>query len=182
MKITLNNILFALLCAALLLVAVALGSVRGWNADRQEVLNALAAEGELSTQREHRGMDAANLAVVAARHLPADDADLLALRSASATLMSVTVDVEALQAADAVITDVALRFADTLPLLPTMQASPRDTTYLTMLTASLDRRSSLSHGYTLMVEAFNQELTTSLSGKLAMLLGVDPLPLPGAAD
>lgn len=178
MKISLNNILFALLCAALLCVALGLGSVRGWSADRQEILDVFGPEGDMHARMETRGMDAANLAVVAARHLPADDADLLALKAASQTLLSGTEDIDALLDADAAITEIALRFAENL--LPSIQDSRRDAAYLTTLTTALDRRSSLTHTYAQMVEDFNQQLTTSLSGKLAMLLGVDPLPL--AAD
>lgn len=182
MKITLRHILFALMCVALLAVALSLGAVRGWSADRREVRCALTREGEMRTRLEYRGMDAANLAVVAARHLPGEDADLLALRSASQTLLSGTEDIGALLAADAVITDIALRFAQDLPQQASLQASQRDQAYLTMLTGSLGRKSSLNHAYTLMVEDFNQQLTTSLSGRVAMLLGVDPLPLPGETD
>ncbi|MBQ2952132.1 MAG: hypothetical protein IJE07_01105 [Clostridia bacterium] len=182
MKISLSNILFALLCVALLGVALGLGSVRGWSADRDEILNAFSADGELHTLLENRGMDAANLCVVAARHLPENDADLLALSATSGTLLSGVEDAQALLDADAVITDVALRFADSLPQLTSMQQSQRDMAYLTMLSGSLGRKSSLTHNYTAMVEDFNQQLTTSLSGKIAMLLGVDIIPVPGTAD
>ena len=116
--------------------------------------------------------------MVAARHLPEDDADLLALREASATLLSGTEDVEKILAADAVITDVAMRFADVLPQQSTMKDHQRDMAYVTRLTGSLGTKGSLTHNYALLVEDFNQQLTTSLSGKLAMLLGVKPLPAP----
>lgn len=180
MKISLKNILFALLCVALLGVALCSGAVRGWSADRDEVLAALTSDGSMRTQLEYRGMDAANLAVVAARHLPADHADLVALRQASQTLLSGTQDVTTLLEADAIITDVAFRFASELPLMASVQASERDQAYITLLTSSLGKKSSLTHSYTLLVEDFNQQLTTSLTGKLAMLLGVDPLPAPAA--
>lgn len=178
MKNKLSNIPFALLCAVILLAALGIGAVRGWSADRAEVLAALTQEGEMRTQLEYRGMDAANLAVVAARHLPADDADLIALRNASAVLLSGTEDPEAILSADAVITRIALQFAQELPLLPSMQASSRDQAYVTMLTSALGRKNGLTHSYTLLVEDFNTKLTTSLTGRVAMLLGVDPLPVP----
>ncbi len=176
MKKMLSNLPFALLCIALLAVALCVGAVRGWSIDRNEVLSALTGDGSLHTQLEYRAMDAANLAVVAARHLQEDDADLVALRNASQTLLSGTQDAQAILTADAIITDVAFRFAETLPQLPSVQASERDQTYLSMLTAALGKKSSLSHTWTLLVEDFNQRLTTSLTGRLAMLFGVDPLP------
>ena len=178
MKNKLSNILFALLCLALLLAAVCLGAVRGWSADRAEVIAALTQDGEMHTQLEYRGMDAANLAVVAARHLPADDDDLMALRQASDTLLSGTGNADAILSADAAITRIALQFAQELPLLPSMQTSNRDQAYLTQLTSSLGKRDGLTHTYLLRVEEFNDGLSGSLTGKLAMLLGVKPLPLP----
>lgn len=178
MKNKLSNILFALLCAVLLLAAVGLGAVRGWSSDRAEVLSALTREGEMRTQLEYRGMDAANLAVVAARHLPADHADLLALRQAADVLLSDTEDADAILAADAAITRIARQFSQELPLLPSMQASSRDQAYVTMLTGTLGKRDGLTHTYTLLVEDFNAGLSGSLTGKIAMLLGVKPLPVP----
>lgn len=176
MKTILSKILIVLLCVALVGAALCIGVVRGWNAERARALSALTSEGSMRTQLEYRGMDAANLAVVAARHLPADDTDLLALRSASDTLLSSTEDLDTIMAADAVITEVALHFAETLPQLPSVQASSRDRTYVDMLASALGKKSSLTHSYTLMVEDFNERLTTSPLGRLAMLLGVDPLP------
>ena len=179
MKAKLSNILFVLLCIALLVASLCMGAVRGWSMERRDVLASLAESGELRTQLEYRGMDAANLAVVAARHLPADDADLVALRDASTTLLGDTEDVQALLEADAAITAIARSFAEELPLLPSVAASKRDTTYVRTLTEALGKKNSLTHAYSMLTDDFNQRLTTSLSGKLAMLLGVDPLP---AAD
>lgn len=177
MKITLGNIVTALVCVALICAAVCIGAVRGWSSERDAALTVLTAEGDMRTQLEYRGMDAANLAVVAARHLPADDADLTALQEASRTLLSGTEDVPRILEADAAITEAALRLSESLPQLSTVQASERDRAYIAMLTSSLGKKSSLTHAYALLVDDYNQRLTTSLTGKLAMLLGVDPLPV-----
>lgn len=176
MKAHLSTILSIVLCVVLVAAAVCIGAVRGWSDDRSEVLNALSADGEMRALLETRAMDAANLAVVAARHLPADDADLTALREASALMLSNAAQTEQLLQADDVITDAALRLADELPALSTVQSSRRDRAYVSMLTGTLSKKTALSHRYTLLVEDFNQRLSSSLSGKLAMLLGVDPLP------
>ena len=154
-----------------------MGAYQGWNEDRMAVQSALTAEGEMRTQLENRAMDAANLAVVAARHLEADNKDLAALRSASASLLASNGEAAAILQADAVITDVALRFAEELPGLPTVQASGRDKTYVSMLTSLLGKKRGLTHTYTLLVEDFNQRLEASLTGKLARLLGVAPLSM-----
>ena len=176
MKTILSKILTVLLCVALAAAAVGIGAVRGWSAERERALDALGDGGAMRTQLEHRGMDAANLAVVAARHLPAADADLLALRQASDTLLSDTEDVIAIMEADQTITVVAARFAASLPQLASVQGSSRDMAYIDALTGSLDKQSSLTHSYTLLTEDFNSRLSGSLLGRLAMLLGVDPLP------
>ena len=176
MKIRLSTILSIALCVLLCAGALCVGAVRGWSQERSDALSALTAGGEMRTQLENRGMDAANLAVVAARHLPEDDADLIALRKASATLLSGIEDAQVILQADAVITDVALRFSEELPALPSVQESSRDKTYISMLTSLLGKKSGLTHTYTLLVEDYNQRLESSLTGKLAMLLGVSPLP------
>lgn len=175
MKIRLSTILSIIACLALCAGALCVGAYRGWSAERDSALAALTAGGEMRTQLENRGMDAANLAVVAARHLAADDAELTALRKASSTLLSGTEDAEIILQADAVITDVALRFSQELPALPSVQQSSRDKTYVTMLTSLLGKKSGLTHTYTLLVEDYNQRLESSLTGRLAMLLGVSPL-------
>ncbi len=176
MKISVNSILVILLCIALVCAALCIGAVRGWNEERNQALTALTQEGELHTQLQNRGMDAANLCVVAARHLSADDPDLVALRQASQTLLSGTDDVQVIFSADEQITETALHFAQSLPELESVQGSARDSNYVAMLPSALGRRSSLTHTYTLMVEDFNERLSTSIFGKLATLLGVDPLP------
>lgn len=175
MKIRLSTILSIALCVLLCAGALCMGAVRGWGAERDEALSALTAGGEMRTLLEYRGMDAANLAVVAARHLPADDAQLTALRKASSTLLSGTEDAEIILQADAVITDVALRFSEELPALPSVQQSSRDKTYVTMLSSQLGKKSGLTHTYAQLVEEYNQRLESSLTGRLAMLLGVSPL-------
>ena len=73
------------------------------------------------------------------------------------------------------ITDVALRFSEALPALPSVQQSSRDKTYVTMLSSQLGKKSGLTHTYAQLVEEYNQRLESSLTGRLAMLLGVSPL-------
>lgn len=176
MKNKLSNILFILLCIVLLAASLCMGAVRGWRKERNEVLSAMAGGGELRTQLEYRGMDAANLAVVAGRHLPADHADLLALRQASAVLLSDTDDVQAILDADAIITAIARAFAEELPALPSLQDSVRDQAYIRTLTGALGTEHSLSVTYAELTADYNHRLSTSLTGMLATLLGVEPLP------
>lgn len=180
MKTNLSTILSAVVCFVLIAAAVSIGAVRGWSSDRNEVLSALTADGGMHELLETRAMDAANLAVVAARHLPGADEDLAALRSASTLMLSGTAAPDQLMLADDTVTDVALRFADELPALASVQASKRDKAYVSILTGTLGKKTGLSHNYELMVQDFNQRLNASLTGKLAMLLGVSPLPAVNA--
>lgn len=180
MKITFTNVLIGILCVLLICGALCVGAVRGWSRERTQVISALTKQDDLRAQLEYRGMDAANLAVVAARHLPADDSGLMALRAASAVLLSVVDDTQAIIEADQTITTTALEMSSVLPSLASVQASSRDMTYVTMLTGTLGKDSGLMQAYTEVVEDYNHRLSTSLTGRLAMLLGVKPLPLPTA--
>ncbi|MBE5796859.1 MAG: hypothetical protein E7327_05700 [Clostridiales bacterium] len=176
MKNKLSTVASILLCILLAAAAVCIGAVRGWSQERSEVLSALEADGEMYTLLENRAMDAANLCVVAARHLPEDDEQLLNLRAASSLMLSGNIAPEQLLLADQTITDTAIRFADELPQLDSVQSSKRDRAYVSMLTGALQKKTSLSYQYGLAVEDFNLRLRSELTGRLAMLLGVAPLP------
>jgi len=180
MKNTLSTVIAVILCVLLVAAALCLGTVRGWSSERETALSALMEGGEMHTLLENRAMDAVNLSVVAARHLPADDETLLALQSASSLMLSGKAGAEELMLADDTITDAALRLAGELPSLSSVQASTRDKAYVSMLTATLGKKTGLTHTYTKLVEDFNHRLTTSLTGKVAMLLGVTPLPVRDA--
>lgn len=177
MKNRLSIILSCLLCAALAAAAVCIGAYRGWSAEREEALTALTTDGEMHALLETRAMDAANLAVVAARHLPADDEELSALRAASALMLSGTAGPEELLLADDALTAAALQLADELPGLASVQASTRDRAYVSMLTGTLGPKTGLAQRCAELVEGFNQRLTSELTGRLAMMLGVSPLPM-----
>ena len=180
MKISLTTILSILLCVALIAAAVCIGAYRGWNEERNAALSALSENSEIRTALENRAMDAANLSVVAARHLPADDAVLCALQAASALILSGHADADALITADTAITESALSLAEVLSALPSVQQSARDQAYVTTLTGILTQRSGLSDTYSLLRDDFNRRFFTSLTGKLAALRGVEPLPAANA--
>ena len=176
MKIKLSNILFVLLCIVLLAASVCMGVVRGWSRERSGILSALAENGDLRIQLESRGMDAANLASVASRHLPTDHADLLALLNASGTLLGDYSDVHEILVADASITMIARRFSQELPALPSVQACTRDQTYICTLTELLGNRDDLANSYVQMINDFNQRMSASPTGRLALFFGVELLP------
>lgn len=175
MKNTLLTLLCVLLCAALVAGAVCIGAKRGWEERRSEVLSLAAEEAGLSASLEERGMDAANLAVVAARHLDAADPDLISLRELSALLVDDGLSAAEKAQADVKLTALAEALAASLPQLDGVKQSARDQVYVSALTRTLTQGTDAYSVYTAMARDFNDELTSSLTGRLAMLLGVAPL-------
>ena len=78
-------------------------------------------------------------------------------------------------AADAELTRLAARLQQELPQLASVQQSSRDQAYITTLTRTLLAAQSVTDSYNAQVESFNRRLEASLTGKLAQLLGVQPL-------
>lgn len=175
MKRTLTGILCGILCAALILGAVCIGAVRGWEREREEALTSLS--GELSQVLEERVMDAANLIVVASRHLDASNEQLTQLQALRATLSSQT-SADALIQADADLTALAQALGQSLPELASVQASSRDQAYISTLTRTLGENTGIGNAYHLLAEAFNQRLTNSPTGWIGRLLGVQLIELP----
>lgn len=175
MKQTLLNILCGLLCAALIISAVCIGAVRGWQVEREEALTALS--GELSGVLEERVMDAANLIVVVSRHLDASDERLTRLQELRATL-SGQASADALLQADADLSALALSLGQSLPQLASVQASVRDQAYISTLTRTLGENTGLGNAYQLLGEAFNQRLASHPTGWIARLFGVKAIDLP----
>ena len=170
MKKTLLNILCGILVAALLIGAACIGAVRGWQREREEALSALS--GELSQVLEERAMDAANLIVVASRHLDASNEQLTRLQELRSLLSDRITKAEDLIAADADLTALAQSLGQSLPELASVRASARDQAYISTLTRTLGENTGISNAYQLLSEAFNQRLTSSPTGWIARLLGV----------
>lgn len=175
MRKSLITILTVALTAALLTAAVCLGAVRGWSGERDKVLSLIAQDGGLAQQLGNRAMDAANLAVVAARHLPEGDADLQSLYACRDALMAAD-DIPALSQADAALSRLAPALRERLTALVSVRESRRDQVYISTLTRELGESASFSQTYADRADDFNRRLNASLTGKLAMLLGVTPIP------
>ena len=177
MKNILTTALAILAAIVLTAFAVCIGSVNGWRGERDEALSFDSHNADLTALVDTRAMDAANLAVVAARHLPEDDKFLTILRDARDVILSGKADMASVLHADAAITDAAAQLARSLPTLATVQAAPRDTVYISMLTSTLTSGQSAASLFEGVASNFNSRMQSSLTGRLAMLLGVNPLEI-----
>lgn len=175
MKIRLSHVLSLLLCLAMVAAAVCIGAVRGWQDERAAAVAAVLADPETSAALTDRALDLHNLTVVAARHLSETDGDLTALRDAASVLCSGPDDLSAFLAAHELITSSVPGFAERLLALPGVQASTRDRALIRSLAASLSSDPGLQHKCHLAFSDFNSRIRGSLTGKLAMCLGVTPL-------
>lgn len=176
-----KTVLSWLLCAVLIGCALCVGFTRDWQKQRAEVLNALTQDSALVEQLQNRAMDAANLAVVVARHLDQEDAALGVLKEASSLLLSGETKPEVLLAADESLTRAAASLRETLLPLPSVRASARDQAYISMLTRTLSEGADIASAYRTLAEDFNHRLNGSATGAIARLLGVHPLSIPQLA-
>lgn len=173
MKNTLTTLL-CLLCALVLTAgAVCIGARNGWIKERED---ALGVSSQTASSLEERAMDAANLYVVASRHLPADDPAMVDLISARTILQSQTATSAEKAQADVVLTATAQKLSASLPGLDSVKASARDQVYVATLTRTLVQgRDAVA--FALGAQDFNNRLASSLTGRLAMLLGVEPIEI-----
>ncbi|MBR6570969.1 MAG: hypothetical protein IKK75_11015 [Clostridia bacterium] len=165
-------------CIAILLVAFGLlyGTWSGYREDRAQVEELLTMENGMMDVLSYRAADGLNLCVVAKRHLPQDDADVLALETVARELQQATVfrpqlDAEVARAFETV--SARLRENDSF------LQSQRDQRYLDLLLADMNslRASSVVSTYNQAAEAFNKQMDAFLAGDLAGLLGIEKCPL-----
>lgn len=169
MKNKLSVALSVLVCAVLVFAALGIGAVKGWKQEREDVIASLQSGGELYELRQSRAMDALNLCAVAGRYLPADDADIAALRNGARALTGKS-ELQALLAADNDISAAAARLEEKLTGL-----EDRDKDYLSALVDALSPANGINSRYTDISEDFNSRFASSLMGKLAAMLGVEPI-------
>ena len=116
--------------------------------------------------------------MVARRHLPQNDPDVLALEQSAGALRSAA-DIAAKKEADVALESAFEAVARKLESSATFQASERDRRYLSMLEADLNSlgASQAAATYNRAASAFNDLLAAPLTGALARLLGVSPCAL-----
>lgn len=175
MKRTLSTGVCALIALALVAFGLIYGVSRGYADERARAQALWEGENGLSSVLSYRGADGLNLCAVARRHLPADDADLLALESSARALRGSGGPAEKKRSDDAM-TAAFAAVAQKLEALPGFQSSARDRGYLDMLEADLSAlgASAAASAYNQAAAAYNELLDAPLTGALARLLGAQP--------
>ncbi len=167
-----------LISLALVVFGLCFGTVRGYNADREQVTALLGGDNGLMDVLSFRGADGHNLCVVARRHLTASpEVDEL---SRIATIL--TDDTQPLsekklenESLDAAVLAVKAELGGSESYLQ----SQRDQKYVAMLEGDLKNLSAADKGslYNQAAQQFNEKLNAPVSGWIAGLLGVKPCEL-----
>lgn len=178
MKRTLPAGACVLIALALVAFGLLYGTLTGYGDERAQVEALWSGDNGLSDVLSYRGADGLNLCVVARRHLPRNDADVLALEQSADTLRSAG-DITAKKEADTALESAFEAVARKLESSATFQASERDQRYLSMLEADLNSlgASQAVSTYNRAASDFNDLLAAPLTGTLARLLGVSPCEL-----
>lgn len=174
MKFRIPTALCVLIALVLVVFGMVYGTWSGYREDRAQVDSLL--ENGLMDVLSYRAADGLNLCVVAGRHLPADDADLLALKNAALELQQA----DGLRASlDEKLSAAVENMAAKLRQTPSFQLSERDQRYLDMLLADLSslRSSDIVDTYNQAADDYNSQLDQPLVGKLAAWLGIEKCPL-----
>ncbi len=179
MKFKLPMGVCVLISLALVVFGFAFGTVRGYSDDRRQVTALLEGENGLLDVLSYRGADGLNLCVVAGRHLPGDDEDLLALNAAAKKLQAADEALDEKKEEDERLTAAVAAVSRKLNASESFRASERDQKYLDMLTTDLKNltASEVVGTYNQAALDFNAQLDTPIVGMIARLLGVAYCPL-----
>lgn len=170
----------AVIFAVVLVIAgVIWNNVGTYTDKRAKVLQEMAAGSELDTALVNRGSDGLNLCVVARRHLPALDADILALNEASRTLQDQSLDAAKRLETSGRVLELAEALQEKLQECDGVAGS-RDQGYLDMILNALrvtDDPITAAGAYNHAAQRFNEALASPVDGFLPRLFGVKPCSL-----
>jgi len=178
MKNKLPTALCVVIAVALVAFGLLYGTWSGFREDRAQVDELLTMENGLLDVLSYRAADGINLSVVAKRHLPAQDEDLMALER-YARQQQQTAEVRASTSLDHAVSEAFDAVNAKLKETVSFQQSQRDQRYLDMLTADFNslRASDVVSAYNQAASDFNSQLAQPVSGYLASLLGIEKCPL-----
>lgn len=169
-------VLAFVLMVVMVLSAIGIGAYRSFAQARENVASDRDQLIQLVTARHGA---ANNILTVAERHLPADDPDVAALRTALAYSRG-NLPMDRLWALDDTIGRSADAVLAALRTLGSVQTDERDRMYIDqMLPKAMDETARMltDAPYNRSAGAFNERLNTQFSGRVAQLIGIKPFPL-----
>ena len=165
-------VLAFMIMVGLLAVSVMWGAYKGWSAQRQQVESSMGTLYEMLRARQEIGH---NILTVARRHLSEEDELARSLREDIAQLGS-DGDFEYLAEVNARFERDALALLGHLGSQLSLKADERDSMYATqMLPQALEESARMTEQaeYNRQAAAFNQDIKSRFSGRIARALGVD---------
>lgn len=167
-----------LISLALVAFGLCFGTVRGYNADREQVTALLGGDNGLMDVLSFRGADGHNLCVVARRHLTGSP-EVAELSRIAAVLTDDTQTLSAKKAENDGLDAAVQAVKAALEVSDSYLQSQRDQKYMAMLEGDLKNLSAADKGslYNQAAQQFNEQLKAPVSGWIASLLGVKPCEL-----
>lgn len=174
-----SRIIAVVLCVFLVAFSFVYGALKGWQQDAASVESTYSSlQGQLDTRVE----TAANILIVASRHLPADAPEVIALRSARDVLAS-PAPLEEKEQANESMTRSAEQVLAALSLCDTVQSDPRDKMYVDSMLPQMLRESAAytaKSAYNTAVQDFNTRYRQNpISAFIAAQFGIHPFELFG---
>jgi len=167
-----NAVLAFAVMLVFLAAAVMWGAYKGWAGERRQVESSMNTLYEMLGARREIGN---NILTVAQRHLQKEDALVRSLREDIAELNKNS-DFDVLAKANARFERDAKALLEYLSRQPSLQADERDSMYaLQMLPQALEESARMTEQaeYNQQAAAYNQNMNSRFSGRVARFLGID---------
>jgi len=164
------------LMLAMLCIALCHGTYKHWQSERVSVARETQA---LEAAMDVRAETARNLLTVARRHLPEDDALCIAVSEGFETIRNTSLPLNERDDARMRLAKDARALLNAMGQLPSLQADSRDQMYAAlMLPQALEQYddTAVFTAYEQTVKAYNEELSASVSGWIAQLMGYKKAP------
>ena len=171
--------LLCILAALVLFVGgIFIGAYRGWQQEYQKLEDIAEEKGNLNEALGFYHADISNLLVVANRHLPKDDELLISLNKNKALLIkptSLKEQKESFHLLPVQIESLKQKLRETSSFVN----SQRDQVYISTLEKDLSflQYSAQTSTYNIAAEDFNQRISHSFSGRIALKLGLYLVPV-----
>ncbi len=171
-------VLCILVALVLFIGGIFIGAYKGWKEEFQKLEIIAQEKGNLKEALGIYLADVNNLLVVAHRHLPKEEKTLTSLEGGKKLLSkssSLKEDKEAFQQLPSQVTALSQKLKQS----PTFANSQRDQIYLSTLEKDLSflQYSAQTSTYNIAAADFNQRISHSFSGQIALRLGLSLVPI-----